>query len=324
LDRGGTNLKLINWDIQRLKELVALWNSEIGTQFPMRDVLFIQNSFEDKNILPSGSFIAVNNENQVIGFIVAKCWQENIDVHMNPEVGWIQVLLVKSSERRKGIGSALLEKAEKALLERNIKKVHIGRDPWHYFPGIPKHFEEAINWFEKRNYLSGYQEYDLIRHFQDQPNSFNPDQYDVQFSLLQKEEKQEFLSFLHRCFPGRWEYEAIHYFHRGGTGREFVVIKKNGHIIGFCRINDPNSPFIAQNVYWAPLVDKPLGGIGPLGIDKNERKNGYGLAIVEAGISYLQERSIHNIVIDWTGLVDFYGKLDFKIWKEYQQLSKDL
>ncbi|MEH7179128.1 GNAT family N-acetyltransferase [Neobacillus vireti] len=317
-------MKLIGWDHQRLKELVALWNSEIGMQFPLREELFIQNSFDDANVLRSGSFIAINDEDQVIGFVVSKCWQENLDVQMNHDIGWIQVLLVKSSYRCRGIGSALLGKAEQALKERNIKTVHIGRDPWHYFPGIPKNFEKSKTWFEKRNYVSGYIEYDLIRHDQNRPNCFNPSRYDVQFTLLKKEEKHEFLSFLQRCFPGRWEYEAIHYFQRGGTGREFVIAKKNGNIIGFCRINDHNSPYIAQNVYWAPLVNEALGGIGPLGIDPNERKNGYGLAIVEAGISFLRERNIHSIVIDWTGLVNFYGKLDFVIWKEYQQMSKDL
>lgn len=317
-------MKFINWSVHRLKELVSLWNSEIGMQFPIREELFIQNSFEDKNILQSGSFIALNDENQVIGFVVSKCWNETLDVPFNPEIGWIQVLLVKSSFRCQGIGSALLKRAEQALKERNIKTVHIGRDPWHYFPGIPKNFELSINWFRQRNYVSGYIECDLIHHYHNQPNGFQLSRYDVQFSLLKKEEKQDFLSFLQRCFPGRWEYEAIHYFKRGGTGREFVIIKKNEKIIGFCRINDPSSPVIAQNVYWAPLFHDSLGGIGPLGIDPNERKKGYGLAIVEAGVSFLRERNIHSIVIDWTGLKDFYGKLGFKIWKEYQQLSKSL
>ena len=38
-----------------------------------------------------------------------------------------------------------------------------------------------------------------------------------------------------------------------------------------------NSPFIAQNVYWSPLFEEEVGGIGPLGIDAEEQKQGYGL-----------------------------------------------
>ena len=72
--------------------------------------------------------------------------------------------------------------------------------------------------------------------------------------------------------------------------------------------------FIAQNVYWAPLFEEELGGIGPLGIAPEERGKGYGLAIVQAGMYFLSQRGIKNIVIDWTNLVDFYGKLGISLW----------
>src|SRR5699024_8165519 len=108
------------------------------------------------------------------------------------------------------------------------------------------------------------------------------------------------------------------------TGREFVVLRKNNRIIGFCRINDEHSPMIAQNVYWAPLITGELGGVGPLGIDENERGQGYGLAIVEAGLAFLRQRGICHIVIDWTDLVNFYKKLGFCPWKGYLVYQKEI
>ena len=81
---------------------------------------------------------------------------------------------------------------------------------------------------------------------------------------------------------------------------------------------------IAQNVYWAPLFNGKLGGIGPLGVDSAERGNGYGIAIVEAAIAFLRSRDIKNIVIDWTGLVGFYRKLDYEVWKGYTSYRKVL
>jgi len=144
------------------------------------------------------------------------------------------------------------------------------------------------------------------------------------FALLKEEEKTDFLTFLNRCFPGRWEYEAIKYFEKGGQGREFVVLKDKDRMIGFCRINDQHSPFIAQNVYWQPLFSEPIGGIGPLGIDENERGHGYGLAIVKAAINTLRERDIQTMIIDWTSLIDFYKKLGFKPWKGYTTYFKQI
>lgn len=317
-------VKLVSWNQDRLEALVALWNAEICCDFPMRESLFLQNSFQDQNLFYDGSCIAIDQHNHVIGFIIAKKWQEQIDIEMNREAGWIQAISVASTHRRQGIGSALLSRAEAAFQESAMKKVFIGRDPYHYFPGIPCEYEYVKEWFSRKGYVNNGKDYDVICSYDSHEQSVLPMKDGVEFTLLKEEEQEKLISFLHRCFPGRWEYEAMEYFKRGGTGREFIVLKKKDDIIGFCRINDEKSPLIAQNVYWAPLFDEPLGGIGPLGVDGAERKKGYGLAIVEAGIHFLRERGITKIVIDWTGLIDFYKKLGYLPWKTYCKYSKDL
>lgn len=323
--KGVKNLRLTNWDEGKLKELVDLWNKELGKHYPMREELFKQNSFDDKNIYLSGSAIALDNDNKIIGFVVSKKWNEdNCPVQLSNRVGWIQILLVATGHRNQGIGQKLLEHAEKALAVAGVQEIVLGRDPWHYFPGIPSECKATNPWFEKQGYINNGNDYDLISHYSKELTSQMPIKDKVDFTLLKETEKDELLSFLHRCFPGRWEYEALHYFNKGGTGREFVVLKKNNRIIGFCRVNDPESPFIAQNVYWSPLLNRALGGIGPLGVDSAERKKGYGIAIVEAGIAVLRSRGINDIVIDWTGLVDFYGKLGYTKWKSYAKYSKSL
>lgn len=317
-------MKFIPWNIDRLEDLVDLWNKELGERFPMRTELFEQNSFDDLNVFSEGSQIAVDNKDNVIGFIVVKRWQEQLDVGMSSETAWIQALLVDHRFRNQGTGSKLLNHAESVCKANGMDNVLLGRDPWHYFPGVPSQFESTAIWFEKRGFKKLGSDYDLICNYDNLHHFSVPVMEGVAFSILKKEDTAHFLAFLHRCFPGRWEYEAIHYFQKGGSGREFVVLKKNGQIIGFCRINDSNSPFIAQNVYWAPLFNEELGGIGPLGIDSKERKNGYGLAIVEAAVSHLRKRNINSILIDWTGLVDFYNKLGYKIWQGYDSYKKSL
>jgi GNAT superfamily N-acetyltransferase len=317
-------MKYVAWNDEWLAPLCRLWNQEIGDRFPMREELFRQNSFDDANVLPSGSWIAVDEkQNRVAGFIVAKCWQEQRELVLGKGVGWIQALIVDRQYRQRGIGSALLEKAEAALRQRGVEKILLGSDPWHYFPGIPEEYQDVQGWFERKGYTAGKPEYDLISAEQGEKLPL-PQIADVLFRTITLEDKEALLSFFHRCFPGRWEYEAIRYFEKGGIGREFVVIEKAGTIIGFCRINDAGSPFIAQNVYWAPLFAGELGGIGPLGIDADQRKYGYGLAVVQAGAYFLQQRGINRIVIDWTDLLHFYAKLGFAVWKSYRRYYKQI
>lgn len=317
------NINYTKWDVKRLAELVNLWNQELVETFPMSIELFKQNSFEDENICYDGSLIATTEDGRIVGFIVAKKWQEKLTVNMSADTGWIQVLLVDKAYRNQGIGTELLSHAERVLKTSGMKKVLLGRDPWHYFPGIPGELEDVSQWFEKKGYTTFGTEFDLINHYDKHKEDLIQLDHDLSFSILTLKDKDAFLMFLRRCFPGRWEYEAIHYFKKGGTGREFVILKKVNEIIGFSRINDGQSPLIAQNVYWSPLFNEELGGIGPLGIDSNERKQGYGLAIVEAAISFLRDRDINIIVIDWTGLVNFYKKLGYETWKEYNSYQKE-
>ncbi|MEK5069903.1 GNAT family N-acetyltransferase [Sporosarcina sp. FSL K6-1508] len=315
-------MKIIAWERGRLKELVELWNKELAVDFPMREELFMQNSFDDVNVSYDSSYIAVDEQDRVIGFVVAKRWQEKIDVKMDTKKGWIQVLLVDSAYRGKGIGTTLLERVEADSKRNGVEEIQLGGDPFHYFSGIPDQYKDAQKWAEKHGFNKRINTYDLINHLDKKYDL--PVDNSVAFTILKKAEQEELISFLERCFPGRWVYETMKYFEMNGDGREFVVVKKKGQIIGFCRINDSHSPFIAQNVYWSPFFEQKVGGIGPLGIDANEQKQGYGLAIVQAAMAYLQERNIETIIIDWTILVDFYKKLDFNPWKIYGVYLKDL
>ena len=317
-------MKLIAWQENKIDDIVRLWNQELGNDFPMRRALCLQNSFHDINIYYEGSQLAVDNDGRVIGFIIAKKWQDSLDVNMPTKTGWIQALVVDEKYQGQQIGSMLLRHAETALKNQGMEQVLLGRDTQHYFPGIPRPNDWTRKWFETKGYEKQDTEYDVFNSYDDTSQIVEPKKDGVEFGVLRENEKEPFLNFLRRCFPGRWEYEAIKYFEKNGTGREFVVLRKQEKIIGFCRVNDSKAPIIAQNVYWSPLFKEELGGIGPLGVDAAERGQGFGLAIVEAGIAELRKRGVQNIVIDWTGLITFYKKLGYDIWKTYDSYKKKL
>lgn len=318
-------MECIPFSIDRLNDMCQLWNRELGRDFPMRYELFKQNTILDRNLFRNGSWITVDRENKVTGFIISKMWnEEDLNVDFGRGTGWIQVLTVASNYRNSGVGTSLLRKAENAFKQREISKIVLGKDPWHFFPGIPFEYDSVKTWFERRGYAYTHRVYDMYRNYSAEEPCRLSRRRGIRFYLMGECAKGKLLAFLNRCFPGRWEYEAIQYFERGGTGREYVIFEINGEIKGFCRINDSRSPFIAQNTYWAPLFDSELGGIGPLGIDPELRGRGYGTALVQAGIYFLRKRGIQHVVIDWTDLTEFYGKLGYRVWKSYGQYEKDL
>ncbi|EHQ62350.1 GCN5-like N-acetyltransferase [Paenibacillus dendritiformis C454] len=318
------DVNVIPLQAEWLVPMLDLWNRELGEHFPMREELLRYNTLQDVNVYAPGSWLAHGPDGTLLGFVIAKTWQEEErGMKLGEGGGWIQALVVRSEARGRGLGSRLLALAEEALQSAGVDKVFMGRDPWHYFPGVPTALASARPWLERRGYRFLYEVHDLYASVKNEPAVRPAYSGGAQARLLECSDREEMLRFFRRCFPGRWYYEAQCYWERGGQGREFLgLLTESGEMIGFCRVNDEASPYIAQNTYWAPLVPEPLGGIGPLGVDSRYRGKGYGLALVEEGIAELQARGMKHLVIDWTELVDFYAKLGFQPWKSYDLMAK--
>jgi len=103
-----------------------------------------------------------------------------------------------------------------------------------------------------------------------------------------------------------------------------IIVKRGRRIIGLLQTFSPRSRMRAANVVWERLLGEDVGGMGAVGIARNERGKGLGLALVAVASKVLKERGVGNAHIDWTGLVDFYGKLGYKPWREYWRGRKAL
>src|SRR5690625_7818666 len=97
-------MKFINFTPKNLSGMHHLWNHCLGNKFTMREELFMQNSFDDENVCFDASRFAVNDENEVIGFVIGKRWQEELDVEMREETGRIQAHLVNHVYQEHDIG----------------------------------------------------------------------------------------------------------------------------------------------------------------------------------------------------------------------------
>lgn len=304
-----------------VSEIVGLWNESLKNYFPLSEELWIQNTVNDRNLLEEGSKGLYQGE-ELIGFVVTKLFQEDLPASIQRGIGWIQCLLVKEDYRNCGIGKRLVNLAEKALTAHEVREIRLGRDPWHYFPGVPEENRLAIQWFEKNGYHIDSVEVDLVKEVRE-GECYPLKNSSTNYRVLDGRDLPELIDFLERNFPGRWHYEALRYLEHG-NGREFIGLFIENELKGFCRINDPDSPVIAQNVYWSELFKGKLGGIGPLGIERQMRGNDYGIDLVKAATNELISRGMDYVVIDWTQLVNFYGKLGYSPWKRYAAMSKTL
>lgn len=303
-------MQLVPYNQQYKEDVINLWNNEIGDDFPMYDALFEQN-FIDQSTLSEATLVAIDN-NEVIGFIQTKVKQG--------ETGWIGSLIVSKAYRNDGIGTKLLDSAEKALIEKGVFNIVLGRGPHPFFPGVPLQCSEAIDLFKKRGYQHTDTQHDMYRYYKLDEFLPLPSRDGLSFELLNMNDKQKLVEFVKDNFA-HWLNKVETY---EGSGREFAVLKKDGEIIAFCRVNDKQTSELDQNVYWADLFEEDLGGLGPLGVSADYRGLGLGRAIVEAGVYFLQQRGIQNVVINWTNKDAFYEKLGYKKWKSYGYFNKQI
>jgi len=100
-----------------------------------------------------------------------------------------------------------------------------------------------------------------------------------------------------------------------------VLLTSSG-VDGFCWLTFEDSARSLDRCFMACLP-RPWGHLGPIGISAAMRGSGYGAAVLDAGLRCLRDVGTAGCVIDWTDLVDFYGKFGFAIYRSYEMLGKD-
>lgn len=311
------------------QEIMALWNASFGPEFQLSEGLWRQNTANDPSFQPSDLLYVRNGpEGEILGFVLAKIFRdaanhpgERLDKYDGH--GYIAAIAVRPEYRRRGIGRNLLKRAEKYLAEQGATHLYVGESFRHFFPGVPVHLPEAKAFFEKAGYDLTIIEVDL-----DGP--LDPAAYEpaiaatkkMTFRQGQPGEEAALLKFVNRVFPGRWHYDTRLMLQQGGRIEDVtLVIDPQGEIQGFLWSYQPGSQNIGPGRFW--LHNEPeWGGIGPLGLSKENRGLGAGLGVVAAGMRHLHQQGLKYARIDWTTLVDFYGKLGFKPSLTYQRADK--
>ena len=305
--------------------LVELWNVSFGPEWPMTSRLLRQTIEDDPFYETEGSLLARDGE-KLVGWVLSKTMK-----NAGPELGrfekrgGIGAICVHPEYRHQGLATRLLDRAEAHLHQHKSPKTLLYY-PHHILPGIPIECEAATEMFQQRGYVITGDCCDLKRNLTDYSISqkareaiaANPD---VAFRPARENEEDAIIAFVEREFPGGWAYSMRLHFQAGRVSDVLVAVE-NETIIGFCLTADWSSTRLIPSTYWHPLLGEKFGGLGPIGIAKEHRKRGLGLALLAVSVDDLKNRGVQEMAIDWTDLVEFYEKLGFEVWKQYLQAEK--
>ena len=128
---------------------------------------------------------------------------------------------------------------------------------------------------------------------------------------------------MRREFGGRWRYECEEFLRNNGRISDYILLWSERGVDGCCqlRFEDSSSPLERFYPYRLP---RPWGQLGSIGVSADRRGRGYGALLLDGGLRQLREHGVAGCVIDWTGLLDFYGKFGFKPYREYLMWGKDI
>ncbi|HYM70005.1 MAG TPA: GNAT family N-acetyltransferase [bacterium] len=316
-------------------ELIEVWNAAAGDSFPLREALFRQNTVDDPHFDPAGCLVgrAVRGD-LVTGFCLAKVARVPLGADgLRADRGWISMLAVHPDSRRRGVGTALLRAGEAFLRAHGRRRFVLGSDPAHFFPGVPDD-TGAAPFFEACGYTLRGDAYDLrrrLRGYETPPavaaaRGAHPD---VEIRPLEPRERAALLAFLDATFPGRWRYTVARFLDGGGPIGDVMGVVRGSEVLGFAHLFPPDARWLGPSVAWSPAgsgggAASRVAGLGPMGVSPAIRGRGLGLALLDRSAAHLAALGAEEMVIDWTDLLGFYGKLGFTPYRRYRHGERNV
>lgn len=300
------------------RAVADLWNAAAGPALAIRPFFVEHNTQPMPGLAQEGCLARIDG--QTAGAVLASA------VRKGPFRGqaWVDLLVVSPQFQRRGAGSALLEWAEDWLAGQGGVEVHIGGSLNPFAPGLPVELGTQ-GFFRVHGYNVDAQhcEWDVARSLEEYQTLYPHPLPGADLRPLQPGEEGELLAFLQREFPDRWLYEVEQFFRIGGRATDFMALRTEIGLDGFCWMTFADSARPLDRFYMRGLPE-PWGQLGPLGVGAGCRGKGFGGAMVDAAICHLKARGVAGSLIDWTDLLDFYARFGYQPYRQYLMLTKTL
>jgi GNAT superfamily N-acetyltransferase len=301
--------------------IAAIWNAACGPD------LAIPASFVEFNTRPTTggrqTGLLAMQADRPVGFVLASALLGDPTV-WPPTTGWIDAIAVLPRLQRTGIGGTMLAWAERWLIGQGSTRAILGGSMRTFVAGLPSELSSEA-FFRRKGYKdqSGAVVWDVARDLDGYTSSASFRPIDAVVRPAQPADESALMAFLRREFPDRWRFETQEYLREGGRISDYMLLESARGVDGFCRLvfEDSLEPLAR---YYPRRLPQPWGQLGTIGVSQDRRGKGYGAALLDAGLRRLQNRGVRGCVIDWTHLLDFYGKFGFKPYREYAMLFKEL
>ncbi len=304
----------------------AAWTHLPSNPYPLGEELWrerLASRHHDPALL-LGAFAA----GELVGYAHGK---RPVALWQPANVVWVSSFAVAAPHQGRGVGTALLRELLGRLRGTGAAEVRFGSDADHLLPGPPLEAPPAT-WRLLRRCGATFAALEHDLHLDLRPAL--PEAPLPPGWRLRDDDPAGAAAFMARAFPGRWAEELSGYLAGGATA--FTVERTSDHAAGasagaegVCVAFQGGESATSPGLHWEGALAREYpggrpGAIGPLGVSTEARGGGVGLAMVRGAAASLRERGVTDVIINWTSLGAFYGRLGARAWRAYHRAQAPL
>ena len=312
------NVRLESFQQERFQQVLTCWNQSLIYD-GIDEERFKQLILLDENFNPDLFLLAMNDE-KVVGF----CYGVRrkipyLERGLEENRGWIVIMGVLPEYQNQGIGTMLCDEVEKRLKDMGTKEITLcAYSPNYFFPGIDKRYQQAISFFENRNYVYRAESVSMQRSLWDYHMA---DQYKEKLASLEKdgihiiryndEYMLPLLNYLLENFGAGWKRNALIAMQKKeAEDTILLVVDEQKNILGFCMRK----------------IDGNDARFGPFGVSEHLRSKGIGGVLFEYMMQEMKQKCIYYLYFLWTdgAAQRFYERHGVKVYRTYQLYRKEV
>lgn len=294
--------------------LASLWNRFHPEKYRVDASLLIQNTVGSPTFDWGASCIEFR-EDKPVGLVAVKRSSAALYAHPDKDQYHLTALAYDDAET----GLELMAYVKRILRNRGASKLVFGQDTRHFWPGCPTECGKLGMFLMVQGFEEGSEQVDLERDLTGYRYEGVVPEGD-EFRRLEPRDLPSLRAFFSSEFSGRWQYDTLNKVEAEGPGTVFGLLR-DGKVQGFALIQDAAAKLPIGGAVWKEDLGPRWGALGPIGIAKSIRGQGHGGALLGKALEAMAASGVQRAIIDWTNLVDFYGKFGFEPTRQYRSLT---